>query len=265
MHSAERNNVRGTESVDRVARVLLAFVDAGSGLGVTEISRTVGLSKSVVHRMLQSLVARGLVMPARDQRRYELGPAAAAMGASALNRLELRQAARPTLWQLRDDSAETSTLSALVDTSRVYLDQVESPQEIKMTVEIGRRWPLHAGSTGKVLLAFVDEALRERVLSEPMAPLTERTTTDARRLREELDEIRSVGYSMSFGERQQGAASTAAPIFGWQGAVVGAISVCGPADRFTKPAMAEQGKLVAIAAAEITQRIIECTLQAPVR
>jgi IclR family transcriptional regulator, acetate operon repressor len=249
--SEEPNTEGGSLAADRVGRVLLEFAYAPAGLGVTEIARSLGLAKSVVHRILRSLVAQGLVAEAADGRRYDLGPAAAAMGVSALTRLDLRQTARPVLFRLRDESQETVTLSAIVGTYRVYIDQVESPQEIKMTVDLARRWPLYAGSTGKVMLAFVDEDLRRHVLERPMPALTSYTVTDPVQLAAELEDIRRRGYACSRGERQQGAASAAAPVLGPHGLVLGAVSVCGPADRFSDSVIDGHGQRAAAAAREI--------------
>jgi DNA-binding IclR family transcriptional regulator len=124
-------------------------------------------------------------------------------------------------------------VSALIPGGRVYLDQVESTREIKMTVELGRRFPLHAGSSSSCILAFLTASEQESVLQdEHLEMLTTRTVTDTDALRQRLREIRADGFSWSEGERQEGAGSIAAPVFGFDGEVVGAISVCGPVARF---------------------------------
>ena len=64
----------------------------------------------------------------------------------------------PVLRELQAGTGETTTVSAYVPGGRVYLDQVESAQEIKMTVELGRRFPLHAGSSSTCILAFLPDA-----------------------------------------------------------------------------------------------------------
>jgi IclR family transcriptional regulator, acetate operon repressor len=122
-------------------------------------------------------------------------------------------------------------VSALVPGGRVYLDQVESVKEIKMTVEVGRRFPLHAGSSSTCILAFLPTAQQEEVLAGRLDALTPRTIVDPSRLRDRLDEVLRTGVAQSDGERQAGAGSVAAPVFGVDGSVQGAISVCGPADR----------------------------------
>lgn len=221
----------GTEGAGRVADVLLTFMEGPRSLGVSAIARELGLAKAVVHRILQTLVQRGLLTADTGTRDYHLGPAAAALGARALRESDLRAVAMPALRELQQATGETTTVSALVPGGRVYLDQVESGREIKMTVEVGRRFPLHAGSSSTCMLAFLPVEQQEAVLSGPLERLTTRTVTDPDMLRVRLAEVRRRGYARSDGERQQLAGSVAAPVFGFDGSVQGAVSVCGPADR----------------------------------
>jgi DNA-binding IclR family transcriptional regulator len=245
----------GTESAARVADVLLLFTGAPAELGVSRIARELGLSKAVVHRILRSLAARGMVTCSPESRRYRLGPAAAALGARALRDCDLRSAAMDVLRRLRDETGETATLTALIPDGRVYLDQVPGVHEIKMTVELGRRFPLHAGSSGKCMLAFLPEQARERVLAAPLEALTANTVTDPDALRAELKVIADRGYAVSGGERQPDAGSVAAPVLGAVGEVIGAISVCGPRYRVTATLAARLAPEVVAAAAEISRRM----------
>lgn len=245
----------GTEAAARVADVLLLFTDGPSTLGVSHIARELGLSKAVVHRILQSLTARGMVTLDRETRQYRLGPSATALGARAFRDSDLRFSAVELLRELRDKTGETATLTQLVPNGRVYIDQVESTHEIKMTVELGRRFPLHAGGTGKCMLAYLPEATRERMLGRKLPALTGDTVTDPETLRAELDQARDLGYASSGGERQSDAGSVAAPIFGATGDVIGAISVCGPRYRITPEFVAEVAPLVVDVAARITRRV----------
>ena len=143
-------SVGGTESTSRVADVLLLFVEGPSTLGVTRIARELGLSKAVVHRILQSLAGRDMVVLDPVSREYRLGPLVAALGARALRESDLRTAALPLLRRLRDETRETATLSTPVPHGRVYLDQVVGLHEIKMTVELGLRVPVARRQLGEV-------------------------------------------------------------------------------------------------------------------
>ena len=183
----------GTEAAARVADVLLAFLQGPRSLGVSALARELGLSKAVVHRILQTLVHRGLLTSDLTTREYHLGPAAAALGARSLRESDLRTVAMPVLRELQQATGETTTVSALVPGGRVYLDQVESTKEIKMTVEIGRRFPLHAGSSSTSMLAFLPDAQQEEVLRTHLEALTARTVVDPEALRERLQRGAPVG------------------------------------------------------------------------
>jgi DNA-binding IclR family transcriptional regulator len=245
------NDGVGTEAAARVADVLLLFAGGPRYLGVSAISRELGLSKAVVYRILRSLVSREMLATDEGVPGYRLGPAAVALGVSALRGFDARAAAGPVLRRLRDQTGETTTLSGLIGDERVYLDQFESTHEIKMTVEIGTRFPLHAGSSGKVILAFLPADRREAVLARPRAALTGRTVTDEAALRADLAVIAADGVADSIGERQAAAGSVAGPLFGPDGEVHGSISVCGPAYRFTPEAVERYRALVREAAEEI--------------
>ena len=242
----------GTEAAERVADVLLAFSRGEGMMGVSKLARELSLSKAVVHRILQSLVSRGLVSFNPGTREYSLGPSATVLGARALRQLDLRIVARDDLAKLRDKTSETTTLSLLVADKRTYVDQYESMQEIKMTVELGRLYPLYAGASSRSILAFLPEGDVERVVEAGLKPLTAATIDDAEDLRQHLKEIRVNGYATSRGERQSGAGSVAAPIFGGDGRVLGSISTCGPLNRFDEAAISRYIPLVTAAAARVS-------------
>lgn len=239
----------GTEAADRVADVLLLFARSDDALGVSKIARSLSLSKAVVHRILQSLTSRSLLQVVPGQSTYVLGPAARGLALKAWSQMDLRSVASPVLRRLRDDTRETTTLSVLVGNHRIYLDQYESPQEVKMVVEIGPRLPLHSGASSRAILAylpqaFIDEAVRQLVQVKPDVDL-------AAYLRD-LEAIRVKGYAASSNERNTGAASIAAPIFDRSGNVLGSISSSGPVFRYGEEGHEDHAKLVRAAAKAIT-------------
>lgn len=238
----------GTTAAARAAEVLLEFGRRSSALGVSEIARATGMSKAVAHRILTTFVECGLLLYEPSTRRYLLGPAAATLGVRALDVSPLRRMAREALVDLQRATGETATVSARVPGGRVYLDQVESTQEIKMTVDLGKRFDLHSGSSGRVILAHLSDEERDDLLSRPLPRLTATTIVDAAALRETLRTARERGVCRSTGERQEGAGSIAAPVFGADGSVVGSVSVCGPSYRMTDEACARYEGLVAQAA-----------------
>src|ERR671917_2911442 len=221
----DRTPASGTVSADRVADVLLTFAGTEESLGVSEISRRLGLSKAVVYRILRSLVSRRLLsVDEAGGGRYRLGPAAATLGARALRDLDLRENALPVLRRLQHESGETATVSELVGVSRVYLDQVSSLKEIKMTVEIGRPFPLHAGASSRAILAFASSELRLQILGGPLEALTPKTIVDRGALEGSLSGVAETGAAASFGERQPGAASVASPLLAADRHAIGSLN-----------------------------------------
>lgn len=239
----------GTETADRVADVLLLFAQADRPLGVSEIARSLALSKAVVHRILQSLASRSLVWAVAGESTYALGPAATTLSMKAWSQLDLRSLAAPILRKLRDDTRETTTLSVLMGHQRIYLDQYESPQEVKMVVDLGPRFALHSGASSRSILAHLPQPL----IDNAVAQLREvRPELDVEDYLERLAEIRRKGYAVSLNERGTGAASIAAPFFDSAGNVLGSVSSSGPVSRYGEEGHEDHVRLVIDAAEAVT-------------
>jgi DNA-binding IclR family transcriptional regulator len=237
-------------TIDRALAVLEALADRGEPMGITELATRIGLPKSVVHYHLSALT-RNRYVTSRNGR-YGLGYGAVRLGRNAYAHSDLRGLANPYMTSLRDATEETVTLSSLLGRERIYVDQLVSPHEIKMSVELGRPYPLHAGASGKAILAFLPEHMRQSILTSALERLTDRTFTDGLALEAELATIRELGTAASRSERQTGAASVAAPIFDGH-MVIGSMSVCGPEYRFDDPAVARYRVVVRNAAAQLSR------------
>ncbi len=245
----------GTTSAARVADVLLIFLSSPGPLGVSDIANQLGFSKAVVHRILQSLASRMLISPTVEGRQYELGPMAHAIGARSMQTSNLWTVAMPVLRSMARDTQETVTVSQLLGDRRVYVGQIPSFHEIRMTVELGRPFPLHAGSSSRAILAFCDQELQMEILRSDLESMTPATLTSARLLSRALQQVRRHGVAISQGERQSGAGSVAAPIFDRWGRVVGSLSVCGPSSRLSQDALERFAPLVRHSAREVSHRL----------
>lgn len=230
---AEQPHGQTIATVERAADVLNAFTELdGATVGVTELSERLGLSKAVVHRILTSLRVKGFVELDEDTRRYSLGPASLSLGLTYLQKIDVRDEARSFLRDLSDLTNETATLSVRRGDVRMYVDQVTPSREVKMTVQLGHPYPLHAGGSSKAFLAHLSEEFIDDYLSRPLDALAPLTTTDPDVIRKDLARVRVDGFAYSLGERQEGAGSVAAPVFGHENDPVAVISVCGPIERF---------------------------------
>ncbi|MEX2323728.1 MAG: IclR family transcriptional regulator [Acidimicrobiia bacterium] len=221
-------------AVERTADILAAFVRSDSPtLGVTEIAQELGLSKAVVHRTLNSLKEKGFIEIELASRRYALGPAALNVGLAFLRHVDVRSLARPVMKELSESTRETATLSIRSGWDRIYIDQITPLREVKMTVELGKPFPLHAGSSSKSLLASLPSDDIDEYLSRlDLHRFTDLTITDPDLLRLELAKVRASGFAVSMGERQADAASVAAPVFDHTGRPIASMSLCGPVERF---------------------------------
>ncbi|MEQ8436546.1 MAG: IclR family transcriptional regulator [Ilumatobacter fluminis] len=222
-------------SIERAFEVLTLFAESESPtLGVTEIADRLGYSKAVVHRILATCRKNNFVEFDPNTRRYALGPRFVELGMAYLDRIDVRSRARPVMTRLSEATAETVTLSIRSSWERVYVDQVTPERDVKMVVQLGRSFPLHAGASSKALLAFLPASQQDEYLERSdLGSLTGQTITDRDELVDELERIRECGYAVSLGERDATAGSAAAPVFGPDGRVLAVLSVAGPVDRFS--------------------------------
>jgi DNA-binding IclR family transcriptional regulator len=241
------------ESAERVSNVLLAFTTGEPVLGVADIARRLAIPKSAVHRTLTALCRTGLVRQDPVTAKYRLGLRAFDLGLAALDHEDIRSLSLPIMRRLTGETGETTTLSLLAGRERFYAAQVESPQDVRMTVEVGLRCPLYAGGSGRAILAFLPDAeLADYLRSVTLVPLTERTITSPAALQQELEAVRALGYAVSRGERDPWAAAVAAPFRDADGRVAGCLSICGPVARFESAPIAGFGGAVREAAAELS-------------
>lgn len=243
-----------------LARVLtvieLIAERAPETMGLSVLARELSLSKSVTHRMLKELVSLEFLTFDAATKHYRLGPGALRVGLAALRGLDVPQQARPYLWSLVQHTSETATLSARQGWKRVYIDQLRSPHEIHMSVVLGTGHPLYAGASSKAILAALPDAdVDEYLESYSLDPVTVATITSVEALREEIAHIRKCGYSVSAGERQDGAGSVAAAIHLANGDVFGSISLCGPLTRFGPEVRIGHGELIAETARRISAKL----------
>ncbi|MCY3577746.1 MAG: helix-turn-helix domain-containing protein, partial [bacterium] len=115
---------RGVAAIERAVDVLFLFSRSPSTLGVTEISRELGVSKAVVHRILTSLCEPGLLTVDPDSRRYALGPAVLELAAAYRDQLDVRELALDEMRRLSAETDETATLSVRHGNRRVYMAQI---------------------------------------------------------------------------------------------------------------------------------------------
>jgi len=222
----------GLSSVGNAARLLKEFLSREKEIGVSELSRRLGLGKSTVHRLLTTLVSEGLVEKNPETGGYRLGLVMFELGQAVRVHMDLHAAVGPVLASLREETHESCQVGVLDGHEVVYVDRLESSQSLRLFNETGRRVPVHTTSSGKVLLAHLPSDRLDAVLAvAPLDQMTPRSITDEALLRAELDKVRVRGWSEAVEEREIGVASIAAPVRDTTGEVMAAISIGGPAAR----------------------------------
>lgn len=229
---SQRRN--GVQSIDRAVALLRCFDGRKPELGISELSRSTGLSTSTVHRLLAAMQENHLVRQT-GTKRYGLGPLLLQLANSGAMPRSLREAAMPFMTDLRDEFDETIGLHELLASGqRIVAGQVESHQELRRTyTDIGVPIRLVYGGPGKAILCALPDSEWPHHLTGDIDSITARTTTDAAEIEKELRAARARGYAQSRGQRTVGISAIAAPVFDHTQRVVGAIGASVPEARMT--------------------------------
>jgi IclR family acetate operon transcriptional repressor len=253
---AVRPPAESATSIGKALQVLGLFGPERPQWGASEVARELSVSVPTAHRLLSALADHGYL--ARFGRgRFRLGLEAISLGRRALASIDLRSLLRPDLQALAGDAGETVLLTVPDDHERASLciDRFESRHPLRLSVEVGRRTPLHAGASAKAILAYMQPGDVEEVFARPLARLAPGTITDPDALRAELSEIRDRGYAISIEETDAAAWGVAAPIRSGDGGVVASIGLAGPLHRLNSEMSRRFGQLVLEAARRAERRL----------
>lgn len=225
---AAKDDSSGVRAVERAADILTCLGKAERTL--SEISKEVDLNKATVLRMLISLERKGFVLKDMNTGKYSLDWKFMGMFSNMLTRNQgLANIAYPFMEKLWKLTGETITLYVRKGYDRLCIAELPSPQPLKYTAGIGVTVPLHAGSPGKLLLAFMPpEEMSEALDKIDMFRLTNKTITSRVVLLKELLLIREQGWSTSFGERIDGVSSLSVPVFNAEKRVEISLNILGP-------------------------------------
>ncbi len=245
----------GVQSVDRAAQVLEILARRG-GAGVSEIAADLGVHKSTAFRLLSALEEHDLVAQARHRGNYELGFGILRLASAVPGRMDLVRQGRPVCEELARTMAETVNLAVLRSHYAVNLDQVRGPAAVSAQNWVGQLTPLHATSSGKIILANQPAERRDQLLAESgLKRYTPRTVTSRAVLEQQFAEALERGWAATLEEYEVGLNAMAAPIRDPAGDVVGAVSVSGPAYRLGEERMAALAPALVEGGARISSRL----------
>ncbi|MBI4529788.1 MAG: IclR family transcriptional regulator [Deltaproteobacteria bacterium] len=218
---------------DKIVGVIELLATSSQPLTLKSVQEALGLNKGTAFRILRTLESHNVA--ARDgDGAFILGNRVLYWEACYRQNLDLTKLVRPHLERLRDLTSETAAFSILMRKQTVVVDQAISPHATSTRFDIGFSAPLHAGATGRVILAHLDPERRKNLLqAQRLEHVTELTIIDRRRLDRELNKSLARGFAFSEGERLLNTSSLAVPVFGRGEEILGALSVSGPSDRLT--------------------------------
>jgi IclR family pca regulon transcriptional regulator len=221
------------QSLERGLAVIRAFDGEHPRLTLSDVSRRTGLTRAAARRFLLTLVALGYVH--NDGREFSLRPRVLDLGFAYLSSMGLPEVGLPHMETLVTALQESSSMSVLDGSDVVYVARVPTRRRIMtVSIAVGTRFPAHATSMGRVLLADLgEESLAEYLATTQLRQLTAATVHDETQLRRVLDKTRRQGYAVVDQELEEGLRSVAAPVRAEGDRVVAAVNVSVHASRAT--------------------------------
>jgi DNA-binding IclR family transcriptional regulator len=251
-----------TRQADRHVEAVLAALDvlecflAKPGLTTLEIMQATGFTRNRVMRLTGTLTHRGYLMANAETGAFSTGPKIFALGkVFERNRLIL-SLVRPVLREIALKTGESASLYVREGFERVVLAREEGTHAIRHAISEGQRMDLHAGSAGKIILAYSPVEVIETILAKTGLPKrTPATITDKNKLLRELETIRGQGYAVSIGERADDVCALAAPVFEYGQDLVGALTISGPISRLTPQIRKVYAELLLAAGLKLSRQL----------
>jgi len=226
------NDSKQIQSIARAVIILEHLSLNGNEDSLSNISRTIGLSKSTTYSLIATLEQLGLVQQDQVSARYSLGMKLFEWGQVVHSSMDLRKIAVPQMQELVAKYGETAHLGVLSQGEVVYIDKVDGQHSMLIASRIGGRNPIHCTGVGKILVAELPAAEIDKILSEKkLTKFTEKTITDPGVLKQHLCKVREMGYAVDEEEFEKSLSCVAAPIRNHRKEVVASVSLSGPTQR----------------------------------
>ncbi len=242
-------------ALQRGLRLLQLFSESPQGLAAKQVAARSRLPVSTVHRFLANLEASGFLNCSSDGV-YHLGIACFAIGQAALAQLDIRRVSLPYLQELNRQTRETIHLTVRHGLSAVYVEKLDSPEQLRIHSRIGAAVPLYCTAVGKVMLAYMPDEERERVLPQlGLKRLTPNTVGNLQELEAELYRVRKNGYACDLEENELHIRCVAAPIWDHAGGVNASLSITAPMVRMAVTRLRQLAPLIQAAGLQISREL----------
>jgi len=238
-----KTNLKPVQSVHHALELFEVFrtSEKKEEFGVTELSKTLGLHKNNVFRLLATLESRGYIEQNMNTENYRLGIGIFNLGQKFINKLGILKLAKPFMEKIVEQVNESVYIGILREGSVIYLDIVEAPQTVRIVSRVGRDVPAYCTAIGKTQLAYAsEEELNKIYMGARLRRYTDKTITSLPILKKHLREIGEKDYAIDDEEFEERVRCIALPIKDYLGVPVSALSVSGPASRITDEKMTEE-------------------------
>jgi DNA-binding IclR family transcriptional regulator len=218
------NGQPGRSVLSKAFAILKALRSAETGLTRAQLARRTGLPMTTVHRLATELRAHG-ALELTEEGTYRIGAWLWELGTLTAHSARLRELAIPFMEDLYEATHENVQLAVLDGYDALFIERIRGPRSVPILTRVGGRLPLHATGVGKALLAFTPPSFIEEVIARGLPRITPHTITDPDELRQNLADVRRLGFAVTREEMSLGTVSVAAPVRGPVDEVVGAISL----------------------------------------
>jgi len=242
-------------ALQRGLRLLQLFSESPDGLTAKQVAGRSRLPVSTVHRFLANLEGTGFLNCSGDGV-YHLGIACFAIGQVALGQLDIRRVSQPYLQELNRQTRETIHLTVRHGSSAVYVEKLDSPEQLRIHSRIGATVPLYCTAVGKIMLAYMPDDERSKVLPHlSLQCLTPNTVSNLQELDAELYRVRKNGYACDLEEHELHIRCVAAPICDHAGSVNASLSLTAPVVRMAVTRLRQLAPLLQTAGLQISREL----------
>ncbi|MEN8905727.1 MAG: IclR family transcriptional regulator [Clostridiales bacterium] len=248
-------NQNGTQVLDRTFDILEIIAGEKNGLSLSDITNSMNLSKSTVHRILSTLCNRGFTEKTFDKK-YKLGLKMLEFSSTYLNDIELKIEARSFIWDLTKKMGMPVHLAIRENMDVVYIDKVDVKNNIRIYSQIGKRVPVYCTALGKTLLGDMPKSELLPIFHNiKFYQYTEKTVINEMELLIQVETAKFNGWSLDDEEHELGIRCIAAPIYDYRGCIIAAISISGTNYMLKKEDDFKNGNYIAKVALDISKRI----------
>lgn len=243
----------GVQSIGRAFAILEEVTRNRDGIGLSELSKRVGLHNSTAFHLVKTMVSLGYLRQISGTKRYRVGRPLFALAASALDEIEMVSLSTPILEDLSRESGESSHFAVRMGDSVVVVARTSGPGAFQLADRVGVVRPAYCTALGKVILAALRPEQFERYLARTeLKAYSPKSILEIEPLRREIEEVRKNGLAFDDGEFDPEVRCVAVPVHDFTGHVMGAIGISGPVWRMPIQMLQNRARIVQAAAARLS-------------